>query len=224
MGEISKAVGQWVLGNVGWTAIIILFLLSCIFKIAKKEIDPLGWVIGWFGKAFTQDVRKDVAELKKATALQFENVKKDRAAKVQELKNDYEKQIKELRDDLDGFESTTNKSIGEMQDGTNTNCHLLQQRLDAMEKSNDMQTIRQIKTHVLDFANSCMNGRKHTIRDFRNIIKENKEYEALISKYGMRNDVYTDDFEYIKEVYHKCKENRSFLMDNGEPFEEDDEE
>lgn len=224
MGEISKVVGQWIIDHVGFSTLIFLFILSCLFKIAKKEIDPLGWVIGWFGKAFTRDVRKDVADLKKSTALQFEGVKKDREVKIQELKDDYERQIKELRDDLDGFETSTNKSIGDMQSGTHDNCLLLKDRLDAMEKSNDMQTIRQIKTHVLDFANSCMNGRKHTVRDFRNIIKENKEYETLIAKYGMKNDVYTDDFEYIMEIYHDCKKNRSFLMDNGQPFEEDEDE
>lgn len=223
MGEISKAVGQWALENVGWSVIIILFILSCFFKIIKKEIDPLGWLVGWFGKAFTQDVRKDVAVLRTETRAEFTKVKADRAAKIEELKKDYDEKISDLRADLDAFESKTDISIGGLQSGTTNNCQLLKLRLDDMEKSNDMQTIRQIKTHVLDFANSCMNGRKHTVRDFRNIIKENKEYESLVSKYGLVNDVYKDDFEYIMEVYHDCKKNRSFLMDNGQPFEDEDE-
>ena len=223
MGEISKAVGQWILANVGWTVIIILFLLSCFFKIVKKEIDPLGAVIGWFGRMFTKDVRTDVAQLKTDTEKNFEKVKQDRAEKIKELKDDYDKKISSLRQDLDEFEENTNKNINSIQTGTHENCVLLQQRLDAMEKSNDMQTIRQIKAHVLDFANSCMNGRKHTVKDFRNIIKENKDYETLIKKYNMKNDVYTDDFEYIMEVYHDCKQNRSFLMYNGEPIEEEEE-
>ena len=223
MGEISKAVGQWILGNVGWTVIIILFILSCVFKIAKKEIDPLGWVIGWFGKAFTQDVRKDIANMRIETQTEFTQVKQDRAAKIEELKNDYNDKIADLRADLDAFEINTNKSISEMKNGTNINCELLKQRLDEMEKSNDLQTVRQIKMHVLNFANSCMNGVKHTVKDFRNIIKENKEYEAFVEKYGLVNDVYKDDFEYIMEVYRDCKKNRSFLMDNGQPFDDEDE-
>lgn len=218
MGEISKAVGQWIVGNVGWTVIIILFLLSCLFKVAKKEIDPLGWVVSWIGKAFTKDVRNDIATLKTNTDAKFDEMK----TKVEELKTDYNDKISGLRDDLDAFESSTNKSIKDMKVGTTSNCELLKTRLDAMEKSNDMQTVRQIKAHVLDFANSCMNGRKHTFRDFRNIIKENKQYETLVEKYGLVNDVYKDDFEFIMEIYHDCKKNRSFLNDNGEPFVEDD--
>lgn len=218
MGEISKVVGQWIVGNVGWTVIIILFLLSCLFKVAKKEIDPLGWVVSWIGKAFTKDVRNDIATLKTNSDAKYDEMK----TKVEELKTDYNDKISGLRDDLDAFESSTNKSIQDMRVGTTSNCELLKTRLDAMEKSNDMQTVRQIKAHVLDFANSCMNGRKHTFRDFRNIIKENKQYETLVKKYGLVNDVYKDDFEFIMEIYHDCKKNRSFLNDNGEPFVEDD--
>ena len=33
MGEISKAVGQWIAGNVGWTVIIILFVVSSGYGI-----------------------------------------------------------------------------------------------------------------------------------------------------------------------------------------------
>ena len=224
MGEIGKAVGQWVVANVGWTIIIILFIISSLFKIAKKEVDPLGWVISWFGKAFTKDVRADIAALQTDTASKFEEVKADRAAKIEELKQDYNDKIADLRADLDSFEISTNANINEMRTGTNTNCELLKHRLDEMEKSNDMQTIRQIKAHVLDFANSCMNGRAHTFRDFRNIIKENKQYQKLVAKYDLKNDVYKDDFEFIMEIYHDCKVNRSFLNDNGEPIVEDDEE
>ena len=224
MGEISKAVGQWILDNVGWSIVIILFLLSCLFKIVKVEIDPLGWVIGWLGKAFTKDVRKDIASFKTETHGKFDEIKKDMSTKITGLQEDYNEKIADLRADLDMFEMNTGKNIGDLRDSTTQNYASLKQRLDEMERSNDMQTVRQIKTHVLSFANSCMNGVKHTVKDFRNIIKENKEYEELVSKYNLVNDVYTDDFAYIMEIYHNCKKNRSFLMDNGQPYEEEEDE
>lgn len=212
MGEISKAVGQWIVGNVGWTAIIILFILSGIFKIAKVELDPVGWLISWFGKKFTADVRKDVADLKEENQKKFEEVKTDRAAKIEELKTDYVAKISELRADLDAFETKTNSSISEMKNGTNMNCELLKVRLDAMEKSNDMQTVRQIKEHVFNFANSCINKHRHTRQDFDNIIKENSEYEMLVKKHKLSNAVYDEDYKYILKIYDKCKEENSFLQ------------
>lgn len=201
MNEILKPAGEWIAQNVSLTVLIVIFILSIFFKIPKKEVNVLGWFVGWVGKSFTRELRND----------------------IQGMKTDSNKQISDLRTDLDAFEERTNTSIAQMQSGTTQNCELLKTRLDAMEKSNDMQTVRQIKTHVLNFANSCMNGGRHTVKDFRNIIKENKEYEALVEKYGLVNDVYKDDFEYIMEVYHECKRTRSFLNDNGEPLEDDDE-
>ena len=196
MSEVSKAVGQWIVGNLGWTVIICLFVLSGLFKITKIEINPIGWVIGWIGKYLTKDVRKDVKDLKEDT-----NTK-----------------IKELREDLDGFEERTNAGIDEMKEKTSANCELLKNRLDSMERatkySNDMQTVRQIKAHVLDFANSCMNKRKHTKKDFENIIDENTQYERLVKEYGLVNDVYTEDFTFIMKVYHKCQDEGSFLKES----------
>ena len=214
MGEISKAVGQWIVANVGWSIIIVLFILSALFKITKKEIDPLGWLIGWIGKALTKDVRNDISELKRSTDLKFEDIQKDRTCKIDELKDDYNKKIADLREDLDGFESTAKEKMIQLREESTFNCNNVTERLDQMQKSNDMQTVRQIKAHVLEFANSCLNGVKHTKKDFDNIIEENQEYESLVEKYTLVNNVYTEDFNYIMKVYHKCQENNSFLKES----------
>ena len=203
MPEITKAVGQWIVSNVGWTVVIALFILSCLFKITKIEIDPLGMVIGWIGKMLTKDVRKDVADLRTETN-----------SKIDELKTDYNMQIADLKKDLDAFEKMTNTSINDIKKGTSKNCELLKKRLDGVDKSNDMQTVRQIKTHVLDFANSCLNKRKHTKRDFDNIIEENAEYERLVKKYKLVNDVYKEDFAFIMKCYHKCQDEGTFLKES----------
>jgi len=211
MGEISKAVGQWMVGNVGWTAIIILFVVSGLFKLTKREVDPLGWILSQFGKAITKEVRKDVADLKKETGIKFAEVKTDRSAKIQELKSDYEEKIGVLSSDLEEFKTSTNNTLTELKKGTADNCNKLQRRLDEMEKSNDMQTMRQIKAHILDFANSCRNGRKHTMEDFKNVLDENREYENLVKKYNLKNDIYTEDLKYIKKIYQHCLETNDFL-------------
>ena len=218
MSEIADAVGQWIINNVGWSIVIFLFFLSGLFKITKREIDPLGWIIGWFGKALTKDVRKNIQELQIETRTKFSEIKHDRNAKVDELKGDYNEQISALKSDLDSFEKSTNQNISEMKKGTENNCQTLKKRIDEMEaatqKSNDMQTIRQIKAHVLDFANSCMNKRKHTKKEFENIIDENTQYEQLVKKYKLVNDVYKEDFAYVMRIYHKCRDEGSFLKES----------
>lgn len=214
MDEIGKAIGQWIVGNVGWSILIFLFILSLLFKVTKREIDPLGWIIGWIGKNLTKNVREDVADLKNDTAKKFDEIKQDRNKKVDELKTDYNKQIKDLKSDLDAFEKRTNSNIDEMKKGTSNNCEMMKTRMDAMEKSNDMQTVRQIRAHVLDFANSCMNKRKHTKLEFENIIDENNQYKALVEKYKIENDVYKEDYKFIMKIYHRCREEGTFLKES----------
>ena len=192
MSEISKAVGQWIVDNVGWTVVIALFLLSCFFKLVKVEIDPLGAIIGWIGKALTKDVRKDVSD----------------------LKTDTEIKINALKDDIDSFKQETTQSINSMLQGSNDHCHVIELRMDAMEKSNDMQTVRQIRAHVLEFAGSCMRGNLHTQKDFDNIFDENKEYHELIAKYGIVNDRYKEDYDFIVKTYHRCLEENGFLKES----------
>jgi hypothetical protein len=172
--------------------------LSCFFKIAKKEINPLGWELALIGKPLTKDVREDLAKID---------------VKIDNLKSDSDQKIADLRTDLDGFEETTNASISSMQESTNSNCKTLKKELDAIKKSNDMQTIRQIRAHVLDFANSCMNGRPHTKKEFDNIIRENTQYEALVKKHKVKNAVYKEDYAFIKKKYDQCRESNSFLKD-----------
>ena len=179
--DILKVIGQWIVDNLGWSIVILLVILSGLFKITKIEINPIGWLLGWIGKYFTKDIDS------KLTA---------------------------LKDDLDKSEEKTNKAIDSIKNSTNRNCTMLKKRLDAMEKSNDMQTARQIKAHVLSFANSCMNKGRHTKQDFENIIAENTEYEKLVKKYKLVNDVYKEDFEFIMKCYRTCQEKGSFLKES----------
>ena len=199
MNDILKPAGQWISNHVPLSILIGLLILSLFFKIAKKEVNPLGWILGAIGKSLTKDLKKTVLDLKADTNSQIESM------------ND---KIGDLRTDLDAFEDRTNKGIADMKKGTAENCELLQKRINDMELSNDMQTVRQIKAHVLDFANSCLNHRKHTKREFDNIIKENEEYEFLCKKHNLKNDVYTEDFAYIMKIYHMCQDKDSFLRDD----------
>lgn len=202
MGEISKAVGQWIVGNVGWSVIIILFILSGLFKIVKIEINPIGWLISWIGNALTKSIRVDLADLRQDTNAKFE-----------ELKSDYNEKITELKNDLETFESRSTNGMEEVKNKTAGTFDLLSERLNEMERSNDMQTVRQIKAHVLDFANACLNHRRHTKQEFESIIKENEEYEELVKKYKLKNNVYDEDYRYILKIYHRCQDENSFLRD-----------
>jgi len=75
----------------------------------------------------------------------------------------------------------------------------------------DRQRMSTIRSLVLDFSNTLLNGRRHTKEEFDHIIAENHNYEALVAKYGISNDVYTEAYAYILRIYRQCLDRHSFL-------------
>ena len=68
-----------------------------------------------------------------------------------------------------------------------------------------------IRWEVLDFANSCRNGRRHTKDEFVHIITLNDKYKALLKKTGDTNGVFDAEYEYIKRLYAERQEKNDFL-------------
>ena len=103
------------------------------------------------------------------------------------------------------------KDVEKLRKETEDSYKQLEARLDQTDRSIDEQRMASIKAVVLDFANSCRNGRKHTKEEFTYILKENDTYEALIEKYSLKNNVYYEDFKYIERIYQECMDENKFL-------------
>lgn len=65
--------------------------------------------------------------------------------------------------------------------------------------------------NVLDFANSCKNGRRHTIDEWKHAISQLAEYENYVERNDITNGVFEEDAKYLREEYHKHCQNRDFL-------------
>ena len=68
-----------------------------------------------------------------------------------------------------------------------------------------------IRWEVLDFANSCRNGRRHTKDEFQHIITLNTKYKKLLEKTGDQNGVFDAEYEYIRDLYRERQEKNDFL-------------
>ena len=87
----------------------------------------------------------------------------------------------------------------------------IRQDIADLRKDVDEQRMSSIRSLVLDFSNSCLNGKKHTKEEFDHILEENKTYEGLVKKYKVENEVYAEAYDYIKRVYRKRMDKRDFL-------------
>ena len=69
-----------------------------------------------------------------------------------------------------------------------------------------------IRWEVLDFANSCRNGRKHTQEEFRHIATLNDKYNVLLEKTEDKNGVFEAEYKYINELYQERLKKNDFLQ------------
>ena len=85
-----------------------------------------------------------------------------------------------------------------------------------LRKDVDEQRMSNIRSLVLDFSNSCLNGKRHTKEEFDHVIEENKTYESLVKRYEIQNEVYVEAYAYILRTYRKCLDGHKFLTATDE--------
>ena len=80
----------------------------------------------------------------------------------------------------------------------------IQETVDENEKD-------RIRWEVLDFANACRNGIRHTKDEFQHIITLKGKYEILLKKTGDKNGVFDAEYAYILNLYKERQEKNDFL-------------
>lgn len=83
----------------------------------------------------------------------------------------------------------------------------MQGNLDDIREDIDENEKDRIRWEVLDFANSCRHGRKHTKDEFQHMITLNDKYKVLLERTEDQNGVFESEFKYIKGLY----DNNDFL-------------
>lgn len=81
-------------------------------------------------------------------------------------------------------------------------------RIESDVKTNEKDRIR---WEILDFANSCRNGRKHSRDEFQHIVALNDKYTNLLKETNDRNGVFEVEYNYIQELYAERLEKNDFL-------------
>lgn len=193
MNEIVKPVIQWIGENTGWTVAIVIFIFSMFFEISKIKIYPITAVLKWLGNRFTGGLKELIMDLKQDTNNQIADLKTDTERKIQELN------------------TKTTITLNEIKTSAQYNCQETQRKLQEIEQNQDRQAASRIKAHVLNFSRSLRMGEKHTEEDFKNLIKENEEYERLIKKNNWTNAVYKADYEFFYHEFQRCQRENDFL-------------
>ena len=105
----------------------------------------------------------------------------------------------------------TNKDVNEQLSGMSLKLEDVSNRINIIENRIDMIEINNMRTQILDFANSCMNGRKHTKEEFEHVIDLKNNYDSIIEEKGLKNGRVELAFKYISDLYVRCLNENSFL-------------
>lgn len=68
-----------------------------------------------------------------------------------------------------------------------------------------------IRWEILDFANSCRNGRDHSHDEFKHIVELHDKYKALLEETGDKNGVFDTEYKWIQALYEEKLQKNDFL-------------
>lgn len=87
----------------------------------------------------------------------------------------------------------------------------LVEKIDKIEADVTTNEKDRIRWEILDFANSCRNGRKHTRDEYQHIIALNDKYRELLAVTHDTNGVFEAEYDYIKKLYAERLDKNDFL-------------
>ncbi len=87
----------------------------------------------------------------------------------------------------------------------------VRKELEALRTDITEMKVENWRWNVLDFANSCKNGRRHTIDEWKHCIGQLAEYEDYIERNKLTNGVFEEDARYLREQYQEHCVKNDFL-------------
>ena len=106
-----------------------------------------------------------------------------------------------------------NSKLLERLKGLETEMTKIKDSLNNHIRESEVKDLQDTRRDILEFANSCMNGRRHTKEQFDFIIKECDDYESYIEKNDIKNGVVTSAIREIRRLNDKCIQENSFLKE-----------
>ena len=88
----------------------------------------------------------------------------------------------------------------------------LEKKVEKMAQEEQLQRAKDARTRVLRFGDELIHGDHHTKEHFDDVLRDITEYEKYCDDHPkFENDQMHITAEYIKETYHKCLKEHSFL-------------
>lgn len=87
----------------------------------------------------------------------------------------------------------------------------IRKKVESMQADADKEKVERQRWDLLDFANSCRNGRKHSREEWKHCISQLKDYEQFCIDRSIENGVIEEDGKYLRELYHERNVKNDFI-------------
>lgn len=88
----------------------------------------------------------------------------------------------------------------------------LEKSVNELSKEFMDERVNNKRWNILDFANSCRQGRKHTKEEWEHCLDELRWYEHYCEKKHIPNGVMEESAKYLRNVYHERLMKNDFLI------------
>lgn len=122
--------------------------------------------------------------------------------------------------------SAFNSKIDSKMDSVRGELKVLDTKIDRVQKELDkhiadskVKELQDTRRDILDFCNSCMNGRKHTKEQYDFMIKQCDIYEKYVRDNDIKNGVIEAAIKEIRRLYDERIQKNDFLKEGEDPEE-----
>lgn len=85
------------------------------------------------------------------------------------------------------------------------------QRLNELSQSVSSDRVANKRWFILDFANSCLQGRRHTKEEWEHVIDEISWYDDFCRDNDIPNGRFEENAKYLRATYQKLLKEKDFL-------------
>ena len=104
------------------------------------------------------------------------------------------------------------EKVDKMEKNFDSKVDSLEQKIEKMDQDDKLQRAKDARTRVLRFGDELIHDVRHTKEHFDDVLRDITEYEIYCDEHPkFENDQMHITAEHIKETYHRCLKEHSFL-------------
>ena len=115
--------------------------------------------------------------------------------------------LDELKEEYGNREDELRKSHEVLTESFNN----LQAEIHTVKREFEIKNANDKRWDILDFANSCRNGRKHGREEWEHVIDQLKCYETYVKENKIDNGVIEEETRYLRELYRERVQKNDFI-------------